>query len=143
MEGVTSLKSHPNLNYYLAAQYAGSRRETVVNLFQFGQQQELLSYQTGNSARISKIDFDPFGSRFGACDTRGNLMLWKFGSSSKSLLPFKDIKCHSSSCNDFCFLKSSTVLATVGSSSSGGSVAMWDTLLPPDKAKIKGLFWLF
>lgn len=115
----------------------------MVKLFQFGQSRELVSYQTGLSTRISSMNFDPFGSRFGACDNQGNLMLWKFDSSSHALLPFKTLKTHSRSCNDFVFVNSSTVIATAGVSSSSGNVALWDTLMPPSKAKVKGMIHTF
>ncbi|KAJ3101891.1 regulator of (H+)-ATPase in vacuolar membrane [Phlyctochytrium planicorne] len=111
--------------------------EAVVKLFQYSQQRELVSYTTGCSARITKCRFDPFGIRFGACDTKGELHLWKFDSSEQALKPALNLACNTAITNDFTFLNCSTLLATAGVSTSGNNVALWDTLLPSTKSKVK------
>lgn len=95
-----------------------------------------MAYNAGNS-RISQLRFDPFGARFGACDSQGDLYLWKFDSSPHSLMPYKSFNCHSTVAHDFSFLNSGTVLATAGLSLDYGNVCIWDSLLPSSKSKIK------
>ena len=90
-----------------------------MKLYQFGQKKELITYITGNSARLTQSKFDPFGVRFGATDTRGELHLWKFDSSLSGQHPSQTIQCNSAITNDFTFLNSGTLLATAGVSSNG------------------------
>jgi WD40 repeat protein len=104
----------------LAASSEGSSSEAVVRLYQFGQQRELLTYQSGTTARITKCRFDPFGARFGATDTKGELHLWKFDASQQSLKPSQAFQCNNAVTNDLAFLNSSTLLATAGVSGTGG-----------------------
>ncbi|KAG0248802.1 DmX-like protein 1 [Actinomortierella ambigua] len=66
--------------------------------------------------RPGKIHFDSFGQKFGATD------------------PFLTLQCHNKIARDFCFLGSSSVLATTGHSVDNKNVSLWDTLLPEAKA---------
>ncbi|KAJ3225333.1 regulator of (H+)-ATPase in vacuolar membrane [Clydaea vesicula] len=134
---ISTLESHPTLNYYLGALNDPNTHDCVVNLYQYGQEKDLVQYETGGTGRVSQIRFDPFGARFGACDSKGDLYLWKFDFCPQSLIPYKSFNCHSSLCHDFSFLSSSTVLATAGLSMNFNNVCIWDTLLPPSKSKIK------
>ncbi|KAJ3387748.1 regulator of (H+)-ATPase in vacuolar membrane [Entophlyctis sp. JEL0112] len=133
---VSALEAHPSLNYYLAAVGDGST-ESIVKLYQFGQKGDLVSYSSGTPARITKCRFDPFGGRFGCSDAKGELRLWKFDATEQSLHPTQVFVCNTAITNDFAFINSSTVLATAGVSASGSNVAIWDSLLPSHKAKVK------
>ncbi|KAJ3285428.1 regulator of (H+)-ATPase in vacuolar membrane, partial [Borealophlyctis nickersoniae] len=135
--GVSSLEAHPSLNYYLAGISEGASTDATVQLYQFGQERELVSYSSGTTARITRCRFDPFGARFGASDSKGHLYLWRFDASTQSLMPSQSLKCHSSAAHDFTFLSSATLLATAGVSSSYNNVCLWDTLLPPAKSRVK------
>ncbi|TPX73880.1 hypothetical protein CcCBS67573_g04853 [Chytriomyces confervae] len=133
---VSSLEAHPTLNYYLAGIGDGNS-ESIVKLYQFGQKGDLVAYSSGSSARITKCRFDPFGGRFGCSDAKGELRLWKFDATQQSLNPTQVLQCHSAITNDFCFVNSSTILATAGVSSNGSNICLWDTLLPQHKARVK------
>ncbi|KAI8610245.1 RAVE protein 1 C terminal-domain-containing protein [Chytriomyces sp. MP71] len=115
---VSSLEAHPTLNYYLAGVGDGNS-ESIVKLYQFGQKGDLVSYQSGTSARITKCRFDPFGGRFGCTDAKGELRLWKFDATQQSLNPTQVLQCNSAVTNDFAFVNCSTILATAGVSSNG------------------------
>ena len=140
--GVTTLEAHPTLNYCkifssfltlfamhfiktkcdqdLAGMSESPSFESVVKLYQFGQKRELVTYSTaGSSGSITRCRFDPYGTRFGACDMKGDLRLWKFDASQDSLRPSIKLNCHSAVANDFVFLNSSTLLATAGVSNNG------------------------
>ncbi|KAI9344198.1 WD40-repeat-containing domain protein [Zopfochytrium polystomum] len=136
--GVSALEAHPSLNYYVAGISENANVESVVKLFQFGQQRELVSYSTsGSNARLTRCRFDPFGTRFGASDMRGNLKIWKFDASQDSLKPVLSFNSNSAVTNDFVFLSSATLLATAGISGSGNNIGLWDTLMPTSKARVK------
>ncbi|TPX65121.1 hypothetical protein SpCBS45565_g05402 [Spizellomyces sp. 'palustris'] len=135
--GVSSLASHPTLNYYLAGISEPPTIPAVVNLYQFGQPKELVTYTSGTTARFTRCRFDPFGSRFGASDTKGDLSLWRFDASAQALSPAAVLACHAVT-NDFLFWKSSSLLATAGFSTSQMNVCLWDSLLPANKSRIKG-----
>ncbi|KAI9336296.1 WD40-repeat-containing domain protein [Obelidium mucronatum] len=133
---VSSLEAHPSLNYYLAGVGDGNI-ESIVKLYQFGQKGDLVCYNSGTSARITKCRFDPFGGRFGCADAKGELRLWKFDATQQSLSPSQVISCHSAITNDFAFINSSTLIATAGVSSNGSNICLFDTLLPAQKSRIK------
>lgn len=48
------------------------------------------------------------------------------------------MKCHNKGTNDFVFVGSSSLFATAGQSSDNFNVCLWDTLLPKNKALVKG-----
>ncbi|KAJ3333967.1 regulator of (H+)-ATPase in vacuolar membrane [Blyttiomyces sp. JEL0837] len=134
---VTTLEPHVSLNYYLAGIGDGASNESIVNLYQFGQSKELVTYSTMTTARLTKCRFDSYGARFGATDTKGELRLWRFDSSHHSLRPSQVIQCNTAVTNDFTFLSSGTILATAGVSNNGNHISIWDTLLSPHKSRIK------
>ncbi|KAI8924605.1 hypothetical protein BC831DRAFT_464821 [Entophlyctis helioformis] len=141
MHGVTTIESHRSLNYYLAGM--GDAASPVVNLYQFGQPAELLTYalpesQASVGSRLTRCHFDPFGVRFGAGDSRGDVHIWRFDSNPAALRPAITLRqCHVGPVSDFVFMNSTTTLATAGVSSNHLNVSVWDTLVPPSKSKIK------
>ncbi|KAJ3055772.1 regulator of (H+)-ATPase in vacuolar membrane [Rhizophlyctis rosea] len=114
LAGLSSLESHPTLNYYLAGISEGSGGPSSVQLFQYGQPRELVSYTSGSSARITRNRFDPFGARFGATDTKGDLYMWRFEAAQQALMPSQVLQCHSNAAHDFTFLDSGSAIATAG-----------------------------
>ncbi|KAJ3017210.1 regulator of (H+)-ATPase in vacuolar membrane [Thoreauomyces humboldtii] len=136
--GVSSLAAHPTLNYYLAGISDPPAVPAVVQLYQFGQPRELVTYTSGTTARFTRCRFDPFGVRFGASDSKGDVYLWRFDASSDASSPAMVLTCHSSFTNDFTFLNSSSLLATAGVSTNHQNVCLWDTLLPAAKSRVKG-----
>ncbi|KAJ3161107.1 regulator of (H+)-ATPase in vacuolar membrane [Geranomyces michiganensis] len=136
--GVSSLSAHPTLNYYLAGISDPPQTPAVVQLYQFGQPKELVTYTSGTTARFTKTRFDPFGVRFGASDSKGDVYIWRFDASADACRPVIALACHSSFTNDLTFLNSSSLLATAGVSTNNQNVCIWDTLLPPARARVKG-----
>ncbi|KAI9006205.1 RAVE protein 1 C terminal-domain-containing protein [Gaertneriomyces semiglobifer] len=137
VRGVASLTAHPSLNYYLAGASDPPTTPAAVQLFQFGQRKGLVTYSTGTNTRLTSCKFDPFGSRFVAGDSRGDLFLWKFDASAQALSPTASFECHSSSTNGVTFLGCTSLLATCGTSADHMNVCFWDTLLPTSKARVK------
>ncbi|KAJ3174760.1 regulator of (H+)-ATPase in vacuolar membrane [Geranomyces variabilis] len=135
--GVSSLSAHPTLNYYLAGLSDPPQTPAVVQLYQFGQPKELVTYTSGTTARFTKTRFDTFGVRFGASDSKGDVYIWRFDASADACKPAIALACHSSFTNDLAFLNSSSLLATAGVSTNNQNVCMWDTLLPPARARVK------
>ena len=110
-----------------------------MHLYQFGQTQELNIYTAESEGRLTKCHFDPYGAKFGGSDSRGDMHIWKFDSSPSSIRPAITLnQCHNGAINDFTFLNSSSILATAGMSTANMNVAIWDTLMPPEKARIQG-----
>ncbi|KAI8818763.1 RAVE protein 1 C terminal-domain-containing protein [Fimicolochytrium jonesii] len=134
--GVSSLASHPTLNYYLAGISDPPTTPAVVQLYQFGQAKELVTYTSGTTARFTRTRFDPFGARFGGSDSKGDVYLWRFDASADASTPAMVLGCHSLFTNDFTFLNSSTLLASAGVSTNNQNVCLWDTLLPASKARV-------
>ncbi|KAI9021913.1 RAVE protein 1 C terminal-domain-containing protein [Hyaloraphidium curvatum] len=137
--GLSCIEPHPTLNYYLAAvsEQASSNHPPYISLYQFGQPDPLISYNRGSPTKITRCRFDPVGHVFGASDASGVLTLWRFESQEKAALPFASFSCHSNTLHDFCFLGSTTLIATAGSSSGNANVCIWDTLLPSARARIR------
>ncbi|KAJ3261140.1 regulator of (H+)-ATPase in vacuolar membrane [Boothiomyces macroporosus] len=126
----TTLESHKSLNY--------CSPEVAVKLYQFGQAPELLTYTAQSEGRLTNCHFDPYGAKFGASDSRGDLYIWKFDAEPSAVKPCISLKqCHQGAINDFAFLNSSSVVATAGTSTNGMNVSIWDTLLPHTKARVK------
>ncbi|KAI9089650.1 WD40-repeat-containing domain protein [Phlyctochytrium arcticum] len=120
----------------LAGINEGSAQNSTVNLYQFGQPKDLVTYTSNTTSRFTRVRFDPFGARFGASDTKGDLHLWRFDASAQALAPALRWECHSVT-NDFLFWDSSSLIATAGTSTNHTNVRLWDALLPTHKARIK------
>ena len=114
LASVSSLAAHPQLNYYLASVEEERTHENVVNLYQYDQPRELVTYTTGVSSRLTKCKYDPYGSSFGAVDVKGNMYLWKFEASPDAIRPWMVYNCHSSLAHDLEFLGSGSFIASAG-----------------------------
>lgn len=76
------------------------------------------------------MHFDPYGIRFGGCNAKGDLNIWKFDPSVSDISPYIFIEnCHNGSITDFTFLDSPNLLASVGTNSTP-TLSLWDLLLP-------------
>ncbi|EDR41063.1 WD-40 repeat-containing protein [Dictyostelium discoideum AX4] len=131
---VQCLESHPNSSFYLSGGIDGS-----VCLWQFGIPEVLTAYQLPQKPRIVRCKFNQSGTKFGACDMAGNILLWQFAAQEDTLKPFYSLQAHSKQCLDFTFLNSGSLLATAGISSSDSKsrdICLWDVLLPPNKSLI-------
>ncbi|KAF9438201.1 regulator of (H+)-ATPase in vacuolar membrane [Entomortierella beljakovae] len=129
----TCSESHPVFPLYLTG-HNPALEYPCVTLWQFGQPNELNNY-SGTNTRVTKVHFDAFGQKFGATDAKGNMHLWRFDSNTIGSKPFLTLNCHDKIARDFSFLGSSSVVATTGASGDGKNLAIWDTLLPKDKAQ--------
>jgi WD40 repeat protein len=96
-----------------------STPDVQVQLYQFGQTQELVKYTSESEGKLTKCHFDPYGAKFAGADSRGDIHIWKFDASPNALKPCIILRqCHQGAINDFAFLNSSSVLATAGMSTS-------------------------
>ena len=96
-----------------------ARGEGMVDLFHFSREEKLATFSTGSNGRLGRVHFDPFGIRFGAVDTKGDLPIWKF-EGLDDLKPCRTLKqLHHGALTDFCFLETPNVVATVGGSQHG------------------------
>ncbi len=112
----------------------------MVDLYQFGQEEEMASVNASGIGKIQKVHFDPYGIRFGGCNAKGDLNIWKFDHSlSDMAAPYIFIEnCHSSSITDFTFLNSPNLLASIGTNSTP-TLSLWDLLLPLDSSCIRSI----
>ncbi|KAF9550360.1 regulator of (H+)-ATPase in vacuolar membrane [Mortierella hygrophila] len=129
----TCSESHPSFPLYLTG-HNPAFDYPCVTLWQFGQPRELNNYG-GTSAKVTRVHFDSYGQKFGATDAKGDMHLWRFDSNVVGSKPFLTLHSHDKGARDFAFLGSSSVIATTGTSGDGQNLAIWDTLLPPEKAR--------
>ncbi|KAF9908205.1 regulator of (H+)-ATPase in vacuolar membrane [Linnemannia zychae] len=129
----TCSESHPSFPLYLTG-HNPAFDYPCVTLWQFGQPRELNNYG-GTSAKVTRVHFDAYGQKFGATDAKGDMHLWRFDSNVVGSKPFLTLHAHDKIARDFAFLGSSSVIATTGTSGDGRNLAIWDTLLPPEKAR--------
>ncbi|KAF9114391.1 regulator of (H+)-ATPase in vacuolar membrane [Mortierella sp. AM989] len=129
----TCSESHPIFPLYLTG-HNPALEYPCVSLWQFGQPKELNIY-SGTSAKVTRVHFDSYGQKFGATDVKGDMHLWRFDSNTVGSKPFLTLNCHDKIARDFTFLGSSSVVATTGTSGDGKNLAIWDTLLPKEKAQ--------
>ncbi|KAF9136164.1 regulator of (H+)-ATPase in vacuolar membrane [Mortierella sp. 14UC] len=129
----TCSESHPSFPLYLTG-HNPVLDYPCVTLWQFGQPRELNNYG-GTSAKVTRVHFDAYGQKFGATDVKGDMHLWRFDSNVVGSKPFLTLHAHDKIARDFAFLGSSSVIATTGTSGDGRNLAIWDTLLPSEKAR--------
>jgi len=125
------LVSHPFLPFYLSGGPDGS-----VYMWQYAFQYALRTYREPGSSPVTNIRFSRFGYKFGVTDSSGYLTLWRFEASKESLHYFYHLHCHSTRVNDFAFLDSGSLVASIGMSSKGGELCIWDLFLPNQDAKM-------
>ncbi|RKP00488.1 hypothetical protein CXG81DRAFT_26803 [Caulochytrium protostelioides] len=87
--------------------------------------------------RLSRCRFSPFGTSFGAVDTKGYCGLWRFDFNPESRHPRNFFQAHTYTANDLMYMNSSTFLATGGKSLDQANLCFWDVLLPPAQSRIK------
>ncbi|KAI8144673.1 RAVE protein 1 C terminal-domain-containing protein [Fennellomyces sp. T-0311] len=139
----TCAEAHPYFPYYITGCEITSNGGPSVNLWQFGQEQEIANYH-GCHGKVTRVHFDRVGQRFGAGDTTGGLLFWRFDSHAHSSKPYYSLtSCHTKATRDFTYLDSSSLVATAGTSVAMSRrrdhVCLWDTLLPPSKAMVCAL----
>ncbi|CAM0142758.1 unnamed protein product [Umbelopsis sp. WA50703] len=134
----TSAESHPQFPFYLVGCDPTDGKASAI-IWQYGHDRPVGSYY-GCTAKTSRVHFDRFGQKFGAGDMKGNLCLWRFDTSSQASKPYWTWNCHSKATRDFTFLGSSSLIATVGTSSAlarkKDHICLWDTLLPAHQSLI-------
>ncbi|KAF9206869.1 regulator of (H+)-ATPase in vacuolar membrane [Haplosporangium sp. Z 27] len=129
----TCSESHPIFPLYLTG-HNPALEYPCVTLWQFGQPKELNTY-SGTTSKVTRVHFDSYGQKFGATDAKGDMHLWRFDSNTIGSKPYLTLNCHDKIARDFSFLGSSSVVATTGTSGDGKNLAIWDTLLPKEKAQ--------
>ncbi|KAI9258749.1 RAVE protein 1 C terminal-domain-containing protein [Phascolomyces articulosus] len=139
----TCAEAHPYFPFYITGCEINGNGGPSVMLWQFGQEQEIASYH-GCHGKVTRVHFDQVGQRFGAGDTTGGLLLWRFDSYAHSSKPYYTLAtCHSKATRDFTYLDSSSLVASAGTSVAMSRrrdhICLWDTLLPPSKAMICSL----
>ncbi|XP_064475038.1 dmX-like protein 2 [Ornithodoros turicata] len=132
IDSVRRLCSHPVLPVYLSGSQDGS-----VSLWEWGHSQPVSTPRlSGTFAKVTSIQFNQQGNKFGVTDADGNLSLWQVGITSPNARPFFSSQCHSKQASDFAFISSSSLIATAGYSAENRNVCIWDTLLPLRKALV-------
>uniref|UniRef100_A0A5K4ELX7 Rabconnectin-related n=1 Tax=Schistosoma mansoni TaxID=6183 RepID=A0A5K4ELX7_SCHMA len=126
LPAVYSLTSHPTLPYYLCGTGTGS-----VHMFEWSTPVPVVAGFTNTysltsasmsgqfpagsrGARVTALQFDDSGYRFGCGDSEGNFGLWNLYSTMPGKLPYFRCRCHAKGLADFCFLGCSSLIATVG-----------------------------
>lgn len=129
-ETVRRLASHPSLPLYLSGGQDGS-----VNLWEWNHQTPISAPRAaGTFAKVTRVQFNQQGNKFGVADTDGNLSLWQVSATHNK--PFFTYPCHNKTISDFTFLGSSSLLMTAGHSTDHKNVVLWDTLMPSKKCMI-------
>lgn len=130
---VRCLAAHPSLPYYLSGSADGS-----VHLWEWGHSQKLYTHRTaGQFPKVSRIQVNDQGNKFGVSDENGQLCLWQMGMNNPVVTkPYWSMQCHSKMASDFVFLGSSSFLATAGLSNDNRNICLWDTLMPSKKSMV-------
>uniref|UniRef100_A0A914XKC3 WD_REPEATS_REGION domain-containing protein n=1 Tax=Plectus sambesii TaxID=2011161 RepID=A0A914XKC3_9BILA len=134
VSGIRRIDAHPSLPYYVSGASDGS-----VRLWEWGIGQPLYTPRPASQyAKVTKVTFSANGNKFAAVDGDGLLCLWQVSHGMPIRKPFFNQKCHSKSAADVRFLGSaSSLLVTAGYGSGEQNLALWDTLLPNNKAIIQ------
>ncbi|TNN06363.1 DmX-like protein isoform 1 [Schistosoma japonicum] len=127
LPAVYSLTSHPTMPYYLCGTGTGS-----VHMFEWSTPVPVVAGFTNTysltaaacmsgqfpagsrGARVTALQFDDSGYRFGCGDADGNFGLWNLYSTMPGKLPYFRCRCHAKGLADFCFLGCSSLIVTVG-----------------------------
>lgn len=139
----TAIYPHPFLPFYLTGTLEGRaflwQYGTAVPKAAFG----CAAAGAGGGAAVTRVRFNPNGTRFGAVDKAGGLALWHMPmttsqfSAYATIAPFFRVAAHQKQANDLCFVNSASVVATCGfSPATRRSVCLWDTLLPSHAALV-------
>ncbi|XP_023930909.1 dmX-like protein 2 [Lingula anatina] len=130
---VRGMGAHPHLPYYLTGCHDGS-----VRMWEWGHGQCVATpRQAGSFPKVTRLQFNTHGNKFGVSDGEGSVCLWQVGFGTNMNKPFQSLSCHSKSTSDFEFIGSSSLLASSGHSSESKNVCLWDTLLPPRSSLVQ------
>jgi len=130
----TAIYPHPFMPFYLTGSLEGK-----ISLWQYGNETPKATFgcSVQPGPEITRVRFNPNGTRFGAVDKAGTLALWHMPMTTAQFSPYSTITpffrtcAHQKQANDFCFVNSASVVATCGLSPvTKRSVCLWDTLLP-------------
>jgi WD40 repeat protein len=133
------LAPHPFLPHY----FSGSPDGSVV-LWEVGCANPLVRYckpeQAGwRSGYVTRVRVSMDGHKMAACDSSGQLALWRVSGGDKEIFPFVGLKCNSKRTLDAEFLNDGTVLATAGQSATHRNLCLWDTLMPPRVCRVAAI----
>jgi WD40 repeat protein len=133
------LAPHPFLPNYFAGAPDGS-----VVLWEVGCAQPLVRYckpeHAGwRSGHISRVRVSTDGLKMAACDSSGQLALWRVCGGDKDIFPCVGLKCNSKRTLDTEFLNEGSVLATAGQSATHRNLCIWDTLMPPRVCRVAAI----
>ncbi|VDM54577.1 unnamed protein product [Angiostrongylus costaricensis] len=113
ISGIRRIDSHPNAPLYVTGSSDGS-----IRVWEWGVGQPVYTARVaGQYAKVSKISFSCNGNKFAAVDGDGMMCLWE-------------------ACRSAELKKPSSVLITAGASSGEFNLALWDTLLPQNRALV-------
>ncbi|CAI4224874.1 unnamed protein product [Auanema sp. JU1783] len=131
--GVRRLDSHPSESIYASGANDGS-----IRVWEWGVKQPVVTARVaGQYARVAKVSFSQNGNKLAAVDGDGLLCLWQITQSDSTRKPFFSQRCNNKYATDVRFLgPSSSVLLTAGNSTGDYNIAIWDTLLPQNRALV-------
>ena len=131
---VRRMEAHPELPYYLCGTQDGA-----VHLCQFDNE-GIVQSLCKSQASITAIHFTHQGNKFGILDRDGGFSSCQ-GIYTSMSQPQKLIACcHTRSSEDFCYLSSSSFIATCGHASDSANVRLWDLLMPPRRNIVKQFY---
>jgi len=86
-----------------------------------------------HGSRVTRVRFNPSGSKLGMTDMSGMLSLWRFDLNDVRAGPYFKLRVHSKRALELCWVNEGSVVATGGTSRPGSKqrgVALWDVLVP-------------
>ena len=131
---VRRMEAHPELPYYLCGTQDGS-----VHLCQFDNE-GIVQSLCKSHATITSIHFTGQGNKFGILDKEGSFFSCQGIYTSMSQPQKLITNCHSRSSEDFCYLSSSSFIATCGNSGDSANVRLWDLLMPTKRSIVKQFY---
>eukprot|EP00835_Amoeboradix_gromovi_P000669 NODE_25_length_35605_cov_0.353461.p1 type:complete len:1954 gc:universal NODE_25_length_35605_cov_0.353461:17242-11381(-) len=102
-----------------------------IGVYQFNTSKVIIEFVLRNPQ--VKINFDPFGEKFGCWSVDGHLLLYDL---VHGKTPVMENQLNYRVGNDFCFLNSGTLLAVSGKQN-GGKIGIYDSLLPQNRAEVE------
>lgn len=83
-EGTRRMSAHPTLPLYVSGSQDGS-----VTLWEWNHQQAICTpRQSGTYAKVTHVEFNQQGNKFGVSDGDGNIGLWQVAVSASGSKPF-------------------------------------------------------
>ena len=131
---VRRMEAHPELPYYLCGTQDGA-----VHLCQL-HNEGIVQCLCKSHASITAIHFTHQGNKFGILDKDGSFSSCQGIYTSMSQPQKLITNCHSRSSEDFCYLSSSSFIATCGHAGDSANVRLWDLLMPPKRMVVKQFY---